>query len=86
VRGRLVRWVDILKRNSHFHFFLFKRHIFQFSPLYSGKKIQSILSLLFHNFSVIFLTLSRLITREVFILNVLLIYYRFLGNVIFMFE
>jgi len=33
-----------------------------------------------------YLLVSQLITYEVFILNVLLIYYRFLDDVIYMFE
>jgi hypothetical protein len=68
-------------------FFIFKsKSIFQFSPLYSGGKIQLILSLLFHDFNLIFLIVSQLITHEVFILNVLWIYYIFLDDVIYMFE
>jgi len=50
------------------------------------KNIQLILSLLFYDISLIFLTVSELITHEIFILNVLWIYYRFLDVVIYMFE
>jgi len=53
--------------------------------LYSGEKIQSISSFYFMILAS-YLLVSQLITYEVFILNVLLIYYRFLDDVIYMFE
>ena len=61
-RGGLARWVDILERNSHFHFFLFISHnqFFNFHLHILGEKIQLILSLLFYDFSLIFLTIINL--------------------------
>ena len=53
--------------------------------MYSGEKIQSISSFYFMILAS-YLLVSQLITYEVFILNVLLIYYRFLDDVIYMFE
>jgi hypothetical protein len=87
-RSGLARWVDILKRNQLFHFFLFISHIqiFNFLLRIVEKKIQLILSLLFHDFRLIFLTVRKLKTHEVFILNVLFIYSRFLDDLVYMFE
>jgi len=82
----------MLKRNSPFYFFLIISHnqLFNFLLRILGNKIQLILSFFFlHNFNLRFLTVNQLLkekkTHGAFILNVLLSYYRFLDDVIYMF-